>query len=75
MSVLLLVFHFANGLWTAGITWGLTISVGAQRRWGYVCAAIGLALGLATVTAIVGFATLDIEQARVIEGLIQSSSH
>lgn len=75
VSVLLLVFHLANGLWTAGITWGLTISAGAQRRWGHVCAAIGVALGLAATSAIVGFATLDIEQARVIEGLIQSSGH
>jgi succinate dehydrogenase / fumarate reductase cytochrome b subunit len=27
VGVSLLVFHFANGLWTAAITWGLTISV------------------------------------------------
>jgi len=38
------VFHFANGLWTAAITWGLTISAPAQRRWGYACAALGLGL-------------------------------
>jgi succinate dehydrogenase / fumarate reductase cytochrome b subunit len=38
------VFHFANGLWTAAITWGLTISSTAQRRWGYVCAALGVGL-------------------------------
>ncbi len=75
VSVLLLVFHFANGIWTAGITWGLTISAGAQRRWGHVCAAIGVALGLAATAGIVGFATLDIEQARTIEGLIRSSAH
>ena len=33
-------FHLANGFWTAAITWGLTISAGSQRRWGYLCAAI-----------------------------------
>ena len=33
-------FHLANGLWTAAITWGLTISAGSQRRWGYVCSAV-----------------------------------
>ena len=38
------VYHFANGLWTAAITWGLTISEQAQRRWGYVCIVLGLAL-------------------------------
>ena len=40
------IFHWCNGLWTSAITWGLTISVPAQRRWGYVCAVIGITLGL-----------------------------
>ncbi len=38
------VYHFANGLWTFALSWGLTVTVAAQRRWGYVCAALGLAL-------------------------------
>ena len=33
-------FHLANGFWTAAITWGLTISAGAQRRWGWACAGL-----------------------------------
>ncbi len=70
VGVLLLVFHFANGLWTAAITWGLTVSERAQRRWGWVCAAVGVALGLAAVTAIYGFSTLDIEEAKTIEHLM-----
>ncbi len=73
VSVLALVFHFANGLWAAAITWGLAISAAAQRRWGYACAAIFVLLSGAGITAIVGFTTLDIEQARTIEGLMQSS--
>ncbi len=73
VSVLALVFHFANGLWTAAITWGLTISAAAQRRWGYACAAIFVLLSGAGITAIVGFTTLDIEQAREIERLMHAS--
>ena len=61
------VYHFANGLWTAAITWGLTISATAQQRWGYACAGIGAMLFGAGVTAIVGFTTLNPEEARVIE--------
>lgn len=38
------VFHLANGLWTAGITWGLWISAAAQRRAMKVCTAIGVGL-------------------------------
>jgi len=74
IGVLSLVFHFANGLWTAAITWGLTISVEAQRRWGYVCTVIGIGLGVAGIASIVGFATLDIEQAEQIEGLLAAAS-
>jgi succinate dehydrogenase / fumarate reductase cytochrome b subunit len=33
-------YHLANGFWTAAITWGLTISAGAQRRWGFVCGGV-----------------------------------
>lgn len=33
-------YHLANGFWTAGITWGLTVSASAQRRWGWVCAGL-----------------------------------
>jgi len=40
VGVLASCYHLANGFWTAAITWGLTISAGAQRRWGYVCAMI-----------------------------------
>lgn len=67
VGVMALVFHFANGLWTAAITWGLTISVHAQRRWGYVCTAVGVGLAGAGAAAILGFATLDQDRARAIE--------
>jgi len=45
-------YHLANGFWTAAITWGLTISAGSQRRWGYLCA------GLFAFTLICGFLAL-----------------
>jgi succinate dehydrogenase / fumarate reductase cytochrome b subunit len=40
IGVLASTYHLANGFWTAAITWGLTISAGAQRRWGWVCVGI-----------------------------------
>jgi succinate dehydrogenase / fumarate reductase cytochrome b subunit len=67
VGVLATVFHFANGLWTAAITWGLTITVQAQKRWGYVCAAVGLGLAAAGVASVIGFMTLDVEEARAVE--------
>lgn len=72
LGVSLLVFHLANGLWTAAITWGLTISKAAQRRWGYVCAGIGVALMVAAWSAMIGFMMLDYHAARAAELRVQS---
>lgn len=67
LGVTLLSFHLANGLWTAAITWGLTISRTAQRRWGFACAGIGAALIVMSWSAVLGFMTLDVEKARQTE--------
>ncbi len=40
LGILASSYHLANGFWTAAITWGLTVSAAAQKRWGFVC--IGL---------------------------------
>jgi succinate dehydrogenase / fumarate reductase, cytochrome b subunit len=66
-GVSLLVFHFANGLWTAAITWGVTISRKAQQRWGLACAGLGAVLMLAGWSAVLGFMFLDQAEARAIE--------
>ncbi len=47
-------YHLANGLWTAAITWGLTISAASQKRFGYMCAGVFvlmLGLGLTALIA------------------------
>jgi len=72
VGVLSVVYHFANGLWTAAITWGLTVTRPAQERWGRVCAAIGVALAAMGVAAIWGFSTLNIEKAKIIEAQMQA---
>lgn len=68
VGVSLLVFHFANGLWTAAITWGLTVSEAAQKRWGYVCTGLGVMLMGAAWTALGGFLfAVDYDVARGVE--------
>lgn len=46
-------YHFATGLWTFMITWGITVGARAQDRMGYVCAAIGVFVGLLGMVALV----------------------
>lgn len=73
LGVSLLVFHFANGLWTAAITWGLTVSTAAQRRWGFVCLGLGAGMMLAAWSALGAVwvadydPTLEIEKRMIIE--------
>lgn len=67
VGISLLVFHFANGLWTAAITWGATVTAKAQRRWGFVCAGLGAGLMLASWAALFGFLLMDVDDARAVE--------
>lgn len=51
VGVLSLVYHFINGLWTAGITWGLWITPKAQERATKVCVALGVVLTVISLSA------------------------
>lgn len=64
IGISLLVFHFANGLWTAAITWGLTVSARAQRQWGFACAGLGAVLMGLAWTSLIGVYSLDQGRAR-----------
>jgi succinate dehydrogenase / fumarate reductase cytochrome b subunit len=52
------VYHLANGLWTAAIAWGLTITAQSQRRWGNVCVGIGVVVGIIGTIAWLGVTVL-----------------
>lgn len=60
IGVLATVFHFANGVWTSLITWGITIRAETQRTAGYVCAVFGVVLALAGMGALFGFKNFDV---------------
>ena len=59
VGILASTFHLANGFWTAAITWGLTISAGAQRRWGFVCSGLFVLTFVAGMVALVASARMD----------------
>ena len=68
------VYHFANGLWTIAITWGVTQSVGAMQRWGYACLGLGIVLSLFTIGAVIGAATYEFtdQEIQTIEKMIEA---
>ncbi|MEM8758049.1 MAG: hypothetical protein AAGF47_09740, partial [Planctomycetota bacterium] len=74
-GITMLVFHFANGLWTAAITWGLTISQKAQQRWGYVCAGLGAGLMVAAWSSLAGAVLTDPMAARELEAKLILEQH
>lgn len=49
------VFHLANGIWTALITWGVTVGRESQRKAGWVCGVLGVLLGAAGLASVWGF--------------------
>ena len=67
VGMLSAIYHFANGLWTQGITWGLWTSAAAQRRASWVSVFVGLFLTVVGLTALFGFSFVDVEKAETIE--------
>lgn len=67
LGIVACVFHFANGVWTMGITWGVWISPKAQRNASYVCGAGGVALLLIGLSALFAAKSIDVDEARAIE--------
>ncbi|MGB0768779.1 MAG: hypothetical protein ACPGYV_13845 [Phycisphaeraceae bacterium] len=62
LGALMVVFHWANGLWTAAISWGITTSEAAMKRWGQACAGLFAALVLFFGAAMVGAIVYDLEE-------------
>lgn len=58
IGILASCYHLANGFWTGAITWGLTVSAAAQRRWGFVCTALFVLTFIAGMTALIAAAAL-----------------
>ena len=60
VGVLAAVFHLANGIRTALMTWGIAIGVKSQALWARACIILGLALGVIGVASLSVFRTMDV---------------
>ncbi len=67
IGVLSAVYHFANGLWSLGITWGLWTSPAAMQRANAVSVVVGVVLAAAGLGALGGMRMVDVDEAVVIE--------
>jgi succinate dehydrogenase / fumarate reductase, cytochrome b subunit len=67
------VYHLANGIWTFGITWGIWTSEGAQRRAGFLCAAVGILVAVLGMGSLYGMSRVDVPQAQTIENRMQEA--
>jgi len=67
IGILAAVFHFANGLWSLGITWGLWTSPAAMHRATLASAAIGVALAAAGLGALAGMRAVNVDEAVAVE--------
>ena len=56
-------FHLANGIWTAGITWGVWLTPAAQRRATAACTVFGVLLSIVGLSSLWAVKTTDIEKA------------
>jgi len=65
VGVLATVYHLANGMWTALITWGITVGPSSQRFAGYVCTVFGVLIGLAGLSSIYNFRQYNEESVAV----------
>ena len=78
IGVLSVIYHWCNGLWTAAITWGLTLTPRAMQRWGYVCATLAAALTLFMFGAVVGartYSLTDADRAAIQRATEQGGGH
>ncbi len=67
VGMLSVVYHFANGLWSQGITWGLWTTAAAQKRANWISILVGVPLAIVGLSALWGMKTVDVDAARATE--------
>jgi len=80
IGVMSVVYHWSNGLWTAAISWGITTSEAAMKRWGQICAGLFVALTVFFLAAMGGAITYNIyedttaEQRAVLASVVSNET-
>jgi len=61
------VYHFSNGLFTLGITWGIWTTPKSQLGASRVCNGIGVILAIVGLSALWGMSKVDVEKVQAAE--------
>ena len=67
VGVLACTFHLANGIWTAGITWGVWLTPKSQSRASTACILFGLLIGAAGLSSLFAVKSIDAKEAEITE--------
>ena len=67
VGVLACTFHLANGIWTAGITWGVWLTPKSQRRASIACSIFGVFIGMAGLSSLVAVKSTNAIEAKTTE--------
>lgn len=67
VGMLCCTFHLANGIWTAGITWGLWLTPRAQTRATYAVTVFGIVIGMAGLSSLFAVSQTDPAAAKIKE--------
>ncbi len=72
LGSLSVIFHFANGLCTFCMSWGITVGPTSQRIMAQAAAGVGAVLAAMTIASIAGFARMDPELAMKVGKKVHS---
>ncbi|MCJ8013928.1 succinate dehydrogenase cytochrome b558 subunit [Paenibacillus sp. KQZ6P-2] len=65
-------FHFANGLWSFLVSWGITVGPRAQRVSSYICMTLFVVMALMLVLSMVAFRGAEFQGASVMLDTVKS---
>lgn len=70
LGVFCTAFHLGNGIWTAGVTWGLWLTPAARKRANVIAWIVGILIAVLGVLSIAGARRVDIPATEAEERLM-----
>jgi len=65
-------YHFANGLWSFLVSWGITVGPRAQRVSSYVCMSLFALVSIMFIASLFAFRNVDFQTATSMIDAVKS---